>query len=150
MNTIFQVVTMVWTLQGGSYFNESVPMATNHILSHSDAGTISEASLKYVPFNPLFLDFSAEFQIPFSLQKGDKDQFFIGGGTESRFFPSANQIGFEPFQQKYIFDAGIRIFGIEIGYQHMCLHPVTPEPTIKASDFFDGYDKVYAKISGSL
>jgi len=132
MNSIFQVITLVWTLQGGQYTTNAIELGSF-----------------YTSNAPYFFETSFEFQIPLNWKKGDMDNFFIGADTESQFFQDKSQIGFYPWQDRYRFNAGIRVFGAEFGYQHQCTHPVVTT-LLKASEYFDGYDKIYVKVVGSF
>lgn len=133
MTSIFSVLTMVWTLQGGQYFN--------------NAATIVP---KFITNDNYFIQTSFEFQLPLSLVKGDSNNFFIGADTESQFFKCPSFYGFSPFQDAYKFNAGLRFYDIELGFQHMCTHPVVFSQNVSHSEYFSSYDKVYLKVSGSF
>ncbi len=68
MNTIFQVVTLAWSLQGGQYL-----------------GTSFEVDGIYEKTTPSFFEAAFELSIPFSLIKGDENLFYIGSKSESHF-----------------------------------------------------------------
>lgn len=134
MNSIFQVLTLAWSLQGGQYFGNAI----------NDAGVFSTN-------DNYFFQTSFEFQVPISLTKGDPNQFFIGAETESQFFPNSKSVfNFSPWQDTYIFNAGVRFLGMELGYHHECVHPIIVQDRLETSSYFSGYDKVYAKVSGSF
>jgi len=130
MNTIFQVLTLAYTLQGGQYFNNAM----------NDAGV-------FTTNNNYFIQTSFEFQVPFSWTKGDTNNFFIGGETETQ-FSKIDSYYFSPWQDTYMVSGGIRVIGVEIGYQHTCSHPVTPDSIKIPSKLNFAFDKVYVKISG--
>ena len=132
MNSIFQLLTLAWTLQGGQYITDQFNIS----------GT-------FVSKSPFFLDAKFEIQLPISFEKGDKNNIFIGSETESQFFKDSDQLGFDPWQDTYRFNVGARWMGMELGYQHECIHPVLVE-NIPPSTYFAGYDKVYFKVSGEL
>jgi hypothetical protein len=133
MNSIFSVLTMVWTLQGGQYFNNAMVMGP-----------------EFATNNNYFIQTSFEFQLPLSLVKGDSNNFFIGADTENQFFKCTDFYGFAPVQDTYRFNTGIRFYGIELGFQHMCLHPVIFDQNIKPLKYLSSYDKIYFKVSGSF
>lgn len=132
MNSVFQVLTMVWTLQGGQYFDNAI----------NDAGVFSTN-------NNYFIETAFEFQLPISLVKGDRNNLFIGALTENQFFPNpGRQINFNPWQDTYRFNAGIRFFGVELGYQHECVHPVVFSQNYVVSRYNSSYDRLHIKVSG--
>lgn len=132
MGTIFQVLTLAWSLQGGVYGTNATQLYSSREVS-----------------SPFFIDTEFEIQLPFSFQKGGRDIFFIGAETESQFFPLSKIIGFQPWQDTYKFNAGIRFWGIEIAYQHECIHPVVTSGE-NGSYYFAAYDKISAKIAGTF
>jgi len=130
MNSLFQILTLSWSLQGGQYINNVVDM--NTIDSNS----------------PYFLTTQFELIIPMSLVKDDENQFFLGGETETQFFKDGN--GFSPWQETYSVSIGFRLMGIEGGYQHECIHPVVQSDSFRQSSYFAGYDKIHLKVTGHL
>jgi len=133
MNTVFQVITLAWSLQGGQYFGNAI----------NDAGVFSTN-------DNYFFQTEFEFQIPFSWEKGGKNMIFIGAETESQFAPHPGRLQFSPWQDAFTFNAGVRVIGIELGYQHQCIHPVVVQDRPETSKYFSGFDKIYAKVSGSF
>jgi len=134
MNTIFQVLTLAYTLQGGQYFNNAM----------NDAGV-------FTTNNNYFIQTSFEFQVPFSWTKGDKNNLFIGSETENQFFPSSNDpFNFSPWQDTFRFNAGLRFFGVEFEYQHECVHPIVFDQSVDHGHLSSNYDKIYLKLTGSF
>lgn len=133
MNTVFQVITLAWSLQGGQYFKDSVVL-----------NGIEETR------SPYFVVTSFELSLPFSWKKGDKNGFFIGSTTETKFFKNPDQIGFDPWQDTFTINSGIKLVGFEFGIEHQCVHPLIVSGHADRSYFFSGYDKVYCKISGTF
>lgn len=134
MNTIFQVVTLAWSLQGGQYVNSAI--------------IFSEA---LVTNENYFFETSFEFQIPFSWTKGDANHLFIGADTETQFYPNPKaSTSFIPWQDTYSLNVGVRVLGVELGYQHLCSHPIVPNNMQNISKLNYAYDKVYAKVSGEF
>lgn len=133
MNTVFQVLTLAWSLQGGQYITNSM----------ADENSFSVNS-------PYFVTTSFEIQIPFSWTKGDPNGIFIGANTETQFFKNPDQLGFDPWQDNFKINAGIRFIGIEFGVEHECIHPITADYRKENSKYFAAYDKLYGKISGTF
>lgn len=132
MKSIFEVVTLVWSLQGGQYFN-------NAILDNNEFSTN----------NNYFLESSFEFQFPLSFIKLDVNNIFIGSKYENQ-FTNSNDIYFKPWQDTYKVNFGIRFIGIEIGFEHICSHPVFPNNNNEISKINYSYDKLYGKVSGNF
>jgi len=132
MSSIFQVITLAWSLSGGQYL--------------SNATVYDEYFSRNSNF---FVETSFELQIPLSLIKGGEDVLFIGASTENQFMKSGISWGMIPRQDTFIFSTGIRAFGFELGFDHMCLHPIEDYNT-ESSKFFSGYDKLYVSVSGNL
>ena len=82
----------------------------------------------------LYSDLGIEFKI--------LDLFFIKGATKTYFIFDEFH-GF-PFFAYYSFGAGIRFNGIEIGYNHKCLHPVISNQNNIGNT--NSYDEIYFKI----
>lgn len=133
MNSIFQVLTLAWSLQGGQYFNNAV----------NDAGVFSTN-------NNYFFTTQFEFQVPLSWIKGDANNFFIGAETENQFFPNPKApLNFVPWQDTYQFNSGIRFYGVELGYQHECSHPLWISLLENHSQYSSNHEKVYIIIHGN-
>jgi len=132
MSSIFQVITLVWSLSGGQYLTNAT-VYDEYFSSNSN----------------FFVETSFEFQLPFNLVKGGEDMFFIGSSTENQFMKSDITWGMIPRQDTFIFSTGVRFLGFELGFNHMCLHPVNDFNT-DSYVFFSGYDKVYLKIDGKI
>lgn len=131
MNTIFQIMTLAWSIQGGQMVNQN--MSLDGI---------------FTTFNPIYIDLRIEGQIPLSFTKGDENQVFfsyenlntmIGNGSPSM----------TPLQETYTFSTGIRFIGVELGYEHQCSHPVESTGNTP-SKLFSSYDKFYGKVLGKF
>ncbi len=77
------------------------------------------------------------------------DYFFMGGAIKSYFQDKENQDSFYPFESNYLFKAGLRYKNIELGFRHLCLHPVRPyEMIYNAKGSTNGaYEEFYIRIS---
>lgn len=78
---------------------------------------------------------------------------FIGGSVRTQSFRSDGKLNFSPVRDTYRFKAGLQYQGLEIGWRHMCEHPVTTNwQSISASDlgFERGYDELYIQFSGEV
>ena len=73
-------------------------------------------------------------------------QIFAGGGIRDDFYPVAWD-NFDPWQDTFKFDAGLRWGPIELRYQHVCFHPVLPYSTV---DFLDGAAVPVPHFEGSI
>jgi len=134
LNSIFQVLTLAWSLQGGQYFGNAI----------NDDGVFSTN-------DNYFFQTSFEFQIPLSWVKGDKNQFYVGAESENQFFKHQfSDWTMSPYQDTFDFHAGIRFIGIELGFDHRCVHPVIFSQNYETSKIFSSFDKVHVKISGEL
>ena len=134
MNTVFQVLTLAWSLQGGQYFNNAV----------NDAGVFSTN-------NNFFVETGFEFQIPFSWVKGDRNNLFLGANTENQFFkPQFKDWTFSPWQDTFTFVAGVRVVGIEVGFEHQCTHPIVFSQNENTSKYISSYDKIYIRTTGTF
>lgn len=77
------------------------------------------------------------------------DNFFIGGAIKTDIVMSKERLGFRPEISSYLFNAGIKFEGLEIGYRHLCVHPTMPYYiNFNPIQTFDaGYDEFYIRIS---
>jgi hypothetical protein len=72
---------------------------------------------------------------------------FISGGFTSYSLPAAKGFDFYPFRADYDYGAGARAGRFELGYSHLCMHPLAPNmerfplPMVNG-----GYDMFYLKI----
>jgi hypothetical protein len=79
---------------------------------------------------------------------------YIGGdlGVTVWNFPSNDIPSFWPDRLQSVVRAGVRFGGIEIGWSHLCTHPVMPyQPLIHEQAIWDGlYDEIHIKFSGEV
>lgn len=67
---------------------------------------------------------------------------FIGGGINC-FYWQRNPTFYDPFQLTFIFNAGLRWRGVELGYEHICTHPEEIYAAIRNSDMMPAYEGGY-------
>jgi hypothetical protein len=81
-----------------------------------------------------------------------KNIFFIGGSVKTYFNPMIKSKTFWPFENNYMFKTGLRYKNLEIGFRHLCLHPVKPwESYLQPISSTDGsYEEFYIRISSGF
>lgn len=68
------------------------------------------------------------------------DHVFVGGSVKTYMFASSEEINFDPNQDMYTFHVGATYKGIEIGFEHMCTHPVVTYSALNWNDKnWEGY-----------
>jgi len=132
MSSIFQVITLAWSLSGGQYLTNATAYE-NYFFESSN----------------YFVDIDFELQIPISLVKGGTEMFYIGSSIENQFIKAPKFWGMAPRYDEYIFNAGVRFFELEIGFEHMCFHPVMVS-SLPTTKYFSSYDKIYISIDGKM
>jgi len=77
------------------------------------------------------------------------DYLFIGGAVKTYFQDQADDYSYHPFESDYLFKAGLRYKNLELGFRHLCLHPVRPyEMYYQPQSSTDGsYEELYIRIS---
>jgi hypothetical protein len=100
---------------------------------------------------------SAMFNIPQSYQttlgveaQAFDNHLFVGGSVET--WESPNGQGFfNPSETFYVFSAGLRGWGFEVGYRHECGHPVVSWTDFQIGQgFLSNKDEFYLSYSGKL
>lgn len=78
------------------------------------------------------------------------DTFFIGGNAKTNFVPSDGpEIAFKPFLSSYSFRVGIQIQNVIIGYEHLCIHPVSYQPWRLLAPQYGGHDRIFVRIASN-
>ena len=79
------------------------------------------------------------------------DHLFIGGAVKT-YIHSTDSYDYFPFEADYLFKAGIRLNNLELGFRHLCLHPVRPyEMYYQPQGSTDGaYEEFYIRISSEF
>jgi len=80
------------------------------------------------------------------------DFLFIGGAVKTYFQEQENDYSYFPFEADYLFKAGFQYKNIEVGFRHLCLHPVRPyEMYYQPQGSTDGaYEEFYIRISNEF
>ena len=77
------------------------------------------------------------------------DMLFAGGSVKTRMWDSDGSWTFYPFNDEYIFNAGLRFDPVEVGFRHLCTHPVIPYISATAPDVINyegSYDEFYIRF----
>ena len=73
------------------------------------------------------------------------------GGGMINYFTPITLTNYAPFQMTFIFNAGYKTGGVQIGFEHSCFHPMQPYATIIDSNikpsYEGGYNKFFVRIS---
>lgn len=88
------------------------------------------------------------------------EHIFIGGAVTTRSRTAREKYGipynFSPFTDEYLFKAGIRFGNVEIGFRHLCTHPVIPyinsvRQVNRTPITYEGaYEEIYLRFEGRL
>ena len=83
------------------------------------------------------------------------DLIFVGGGMRNTFFYAGegNSIDFSPYEMYFNFTLGLKTENFEIGYRHMCAHPLIAyaHPEQLSNRIIEGsYDELYIKFKGKV
>ena len=83
------------------------------------------------------------------------DLIFIGGSMRNVFFLTNehNTVNFSPYEMYFSYFMGIRTENFEIGFRHMCAHPLMTYAHIEDFDnrILEGsYDEFYFKFKGKI
>lgn len=75
--------------------------------------------------------------------------FYVGGAVITYFTP-VTITNYSPFQMTYIFNAGIKSEGFQLGFEHSCFHPMNPYATIIGDEikplYEGGYNKFFVRF----
>ncbi len=74
--------------------------------------------------------------------------FYFGGAVKTWMIPKSEEVNFLPFYTFYRFDAGVKIDGLTIGYEHGCAHSVGAlgyliDPLFPVDS---GFDKLFIRM----
>jgi hypothetical protein len=82
--------------------------------------------------------------------QGFDDHLFVGGSVQTWESPNGNDL-FSPSEAFYIFNAGLRGWGFEVGYRHECDHPIVTTWDERASSGLSIVrDEIYLSFTGKL
>lgn len=73
---------------------------------------------------------------------------FAGGEITTRMYASENRYTFYPFADEYTFRTGLRWGPVEVGFRHLCTHPVIPYIETSGADIqYEGsYEELYIRV----
>jgi hypothetical protein len=93
----------------------------------------------------------SEIIISFDAEIRAWDLLYVGGNVSVPMW-KVSGITFFPNELQSIFKAGLRYKGIEIGWSHLCVHPVVPYlPLSETKILWEGnYDEFHLKFSGEV
>jgi hypothetical protein len=115
--------------------------------------TPNNSAVLYTP-PPFVLNQAAQGIISMDVEARLWGVLYLGGdlGVTVWNCPSDGIPSFWPDRLQSTVRAGIRFGGIEIGWSHLCTHPVMPyQPLINEQAIWDGaYDEIHVKFSGEI
>ena len=89
-----------------------------------------------------------QYYTEFEFEAEAWDTLFVGGKIKTRMYDSPDSWTYKPFTDEYTFNAGLRFDFLEIGFRHLCTHPVIPY--IRSSgakiNYEGAYDELYFRI----
>jgi len=111
---------------------------------YSSLNVVSQETYENVTQNIGYVQFEVEATL--------WDFIFIGGAIKTYVQETTIPFNYHPFEDNYIFNSGFRFDVFEIGWRHLCLHPVRPyidyyQPQQDSNGF---YDEFYLKISNKF
>jgi hypothetical protein len=76
------------------------------------------------------------------------EHLFIGGEIRTRMYGVKDSWTFSPFADEYTFRAGVRFGPVEMGFRHLCTHPVVPYIASSGVDIaYEGaYEELYVRV----
>jgi|SRR6478609_8583495 len=139
MDTIFQVLTLAWSIQGG-------------VLPGMETSDIVHDSIVLGP--TFYSEYSFEFSYPiFSGQKTDQNGLYLGTSVRNVFInTSDDSVQIASLQDTYTVFGGLRWDVLTIGVEHACTHSVDSfvESTIITQMMFGNMDRVFVKLAGKI
>jgi hypothetical protein len=138
MNTIFQVMTLAWSLQGGMIPDMSTSDRTNNVLN---------------PGPLYFAEYGFELSYPiFSGVKSDENGIYLGTSLRNEFVKADTSFQMDPVQDTYTFNGGVRWNELTAGFAHSCTHSVENlvYGQIATQKLFGSIDKIFVKLSGKI
>jgi len=100
------------------------------------------------------LDLTKAYQIELGIDLYFLKSFFIKGSIKNIFHSKKGELWYYPDCDQYRIACGIRYKELEIGYEHLCFHPIFPytsnnrqeEKGINNALLEGSYDKLYVKF----
>jgi hypothetical protein len=80
------------------------------------------------------------------------NHIFAGGTIQIRDWACTNELGFWPERAGFSLHCGVRMKGLELGFEHYCTHSiVVQQPIYGENVLWDAsFDRVYLRIEGML
>ena len=107
-------------------------------------------SLNSLPVENVYIRDESVYYISMDADVIVFDNFFIGGAIKTYIQDKTDNYTYFPFESDYMFKAGFRYENLELGFRHLCLHPVRPlEIYYQPQGSTDAsYEEFYIKITG--
>ena len=137
MDSIFQVLTLAWSLQGG-------------VLPDMDATDTVQDVFHVGPV--LYAEYGFELSYPvFSGQKDDASGIYLGTSLRNE-FKKGEGFHMAPIQDTYTFSGGIRWKELTIGFDHACTHSTDNfiQGNLVTQRLIGGIDRVFIKVTGKI
>lgn len=78
------------------------------------------------------------------------DHLFIGGSTKTFIQPNVVDNSFSPIENDYLFRTGLRYKNLEVGFNHLCVHPSDNFGVASQGKSYGGYQEIYIRISNEF
>ncbi len=138
MNTLFQILTLSWSLQGGVLPQTALSPSIEDV---------------YTSGPQLFVEYGFELSYPiFSGNKSDQNGIYTGTTLRNQFVKSGSGAEFAPIQDTYTFSAGVRWNELTVGFDHVCTHSVgnNVQNQLVSQTLFGSMDQIFVKLDGKL
>lgn len=79
--------------------------------------------------------------------------FYAGGGMRCYFWIDRDTVSFWPEQMTFLFEAGWRTEGLNVGFRHYCMHPVVPYLALTGAppqNWEGSYEEIYIRFDGRV
>lgn len=99
------------------------------------------------------LDLTNSINVDFNIDSKLFNFIFIRGGIDTTVNKVIGRLNFSPDHDYYDFSAGVFYKGFELGYKHVCYHPIFPYNQSEEYELTlleGGYDQLYLKVEAEL
>jgi len=137
MNSLFQILTLAWSIEGGAIPSVDVS---------GDARNVYRISPMY------YGEYGFTLSYPiFDGQKGE-DGIYIGTSIRNEFVKSNSMLQMAPLQDTYTFRSGIIWKELTVGFEHICTHSVENlvAGKIISQKIFGSADTLFVRLSGKI
>jgi hypothetical protein len=112
--------------------------------------TPNSTILMYDPPSMIY-DTTAQGLVSMDAEARILEHLYIGGSLSVPVWKTPG-IGFWPSELQSMVRAGLRFPGFELGWSHLCTHPVLPyQPIFNSQVLWEGaYDEFHLRISGEV